>query len=367
MTDLTTQARAQTPIARFKEQLNSFVDGGEVPLPSNVPAEAFRNAALVAATDNPKVLGCDRASVFSALRTLAAAGLVPDGREAALVPFRTKMPDGSYGDKCQAMPMVFGLVKMVRRSGQVTDIRAHIVYQNEVDQERFVYKTGDEEVLTHDPILFGERGDPVGVYAIATLRDGQKVREFMSANDVDKVRRAGSSQKIFEKGKRPTTSDAPLGIWLEWSEEMWKKSVIRRLCKRLDMSSEDMRRVMVDQDDITAMRDVTPEPAANGFAARATAAREGADAAPSEVSQSADADDGAAPPPEDEEGIVVGRFRFSEVELNSEPTPMDEGWGAGMEAARDGVKLEDCPEDDRIVALGWAGGWLEEQKQEGGS
>lgn len=257
-------------IVEFKKNLSALIDRKELPLPSNVSPEAFRNAALVAVQDNPKILGCDQNSVFKSVRTLAAAGLVPDGREAALVPFKTK--DGQkWVEKCQAMPMVFGLIKMVRRSGEVSDIRAHIVYQNEVNGGYFSYIVGDEERLEHQPILFGDRGQPVACYAIAKLKDGGIVREFMSAEEVDTVRRSSAAQKIYAKGQRPKTSDEPIGIWKDWWTEMWKKTVIRRLCKRLDMSSEDMRRVMIEQDTVP-MKDVTPAPAAGGFADRANAA-----------------------------------------------------------------------------------------------
>jgi len=324
------------PLVAFKRDIGTLIERKELALPSNVKPEAFRNAAVVAVQDNPKILNCDRESVFKSIRTLAAAGLVPDGREAALVPFRTK-----DGEKCQAMPMVFGLIKMVRRSGTVKDIRAHIVYQREVDEGRFTYVVGDDERLEHNPILFGERGEPVGAYAIATLTDGSKVREFMSAADIDKVRRAGASQKIYERGQRPRASDTPLGIWLEWLEEMWKKTVIRRLCKRLDMSSEDVRRVMTDED-TAPIRDVTPkEPESMGFAARAAAARRGED--PQDVQ------------PEDDAGDIEDA---ETIDSHPEPDPNAMEYAEGETARRDGTEFSDCPYDAGSEnELNWRAGW----------
>ena len=256
------------PIVEFKKNIGDLIERKELALPSNVSPDAFKNAAIVAVQDNPKILGCEKGSVFKSIRTLAAAGLVPDGREAALVPFKAKQ-DGAWIEKCQAMPMVFGLVKMVRRSGQVRDIRAHIVYQGEVDQGLFEYVVGNEESLTHKPILFGERGAAVAAYAIAILTDGNIVREFMSADDIDTVRRSSSAQKIYAKGKKPEPSDEPIGIWKDWGPEMWKKTVIRRLCKRLDMSSEDMRKVL--KEDVPEIKDITP--AKPGFSDITNAAR----------------------------------------------------------------------------------------------
>src|SRR5690606_22468021 len=118
------------------------------------------------------------------------------------------------------------------------------------------YVVGDEERLEHSPILFGDRGDPVAAYAIAKLRDGTTVREFMSADEIDKVRRSGASQLIFEKGQKPKVSDTPRGIWADWTGEMWKKTVIRRLIKRLPVSADDVRRMMLDDEQHT-LRDIT--------------------------------------------------------------------------------------------------------------
>ena len=339
-------------LVQFKQDLGQLIDKRELALPSNVSVEAFRNAAVVAAQDNPKVLDCDRESIFKSIRTLAAAGLVPDGREAALVPFFTK----DEGRKCQAMPMVFGLIKMVRRSGEVSDIRAHIVYQKEVDQGLFEYVIGDHESLTHKPILFGDRGEPVAAYAIATLKDGNIVREFMSAEEIDKVRRSGSSQRVRKNGKS-VVSDVPIGIWKDWASEMWRKSAIRRLSKRLDMSSEDMRRMMVEQD-FDHMRDVTPPaPEKGGFIAKAEAARPPKEEPPAEP-ESPPKTDQAEPEPmvTDEDGTLVP-LRGVNIEMADRKS---EDFEEGKKAFAAGVNWPECPHGENIhKATDWMAGWRE--------
>ena len=337
------------PMVIFKQTLTELIVTGEFALPSNVKPDAFKNAAVVAAQDNPKIMLCDQSSVFKSLRTLAAAGLVPDGREAALVPFKTKVGN-DWIDKCQAMPMVFGLIKMVRRSGEVSDIRAHIVYQNEVDQGRFEYVVGDEESLRHEPILFGEKGAPVAVYAIAKLKDGGIVREFLTAQEVETIRRSSSAQKVFVKGARPEVSKEPIGIWKDWWAEMWKKSAIRRICKRLDMSSEDMRRLMVDED--TESKDITP-------------------AGPSAMQRKIAAGLAAKAEAEADMGNPTSNIEDAE-ELPDEPTadhwtvdfdtseafPGDDDWDEGMKAFSASMKRSMCPhEDDPKAAANWLGGY----------
>lgn len=332
-------------LVTFKQNLRNLTEKKELALPSNVKPEAFQNAAIVAVQDNPQILDCSQESVFKSIRTLAAAGLVPDGREAALVPFFAK-----GGKVCQAMPMVFGLVKMVRRSGEVTDIRAHIVYQKEFDAGRFNYVAGDEEILTHEPILFGDRGKPIACYAVACLKDGNFVREIMSAEDIDKVRRSGASQRVG-KGQERRVSDTPVGIWKDWWEEMWRKTVIRRLCKRLDMSSEDMRRVMVEPD-FEHMRDVSP-PEPGKFAEKAKAARGDTDA-PEEHSADPEVNDDVL-----DGEIVEEGFSIDDLDL-SEAFPGSDEFTEGAKAFTAGMKIEMCPhKDDRKKATDWCGGWTQ--------
>ncbi|GLO70303.1 hypothetical protein MACH17_18200 [Phaeobacter inhibens] len=339
----------QHPVVAFKRNLETVIERKELALPSNVKTEAFKNAAIVAVQDNPQILQCDQQSVFKSIRTLAAAGLVPDGREAALVPFNTRV-DGHFVKKCQAMPMVFGLVKMARRSGDVADIRAHIVYQNEVDKGHFKYIVGDEEKLEHDPILFGDKGEPVGAYAIARLKDGSLIREFMDATEIDRIRRSGASQR--SKGK---VSDTPVGIWRDHAGEMWKKTVIRRLCKRLDLSAEDMRRMMVDQDELTAIKDVTPSEGERPNLAQRLAQKN------SEREQSLDgeilpAEEDAAPVEQEQQedgGTTERTFEHDE----------------GATAFTQGKTASDCPHEDDPQRTNWMAGWNEAYnaaEQEGG-
>lgn len=333
-----TETQDRSPLITFKDNFRRLIEAKELALPSTVSEDAFRNAAIIAVQDNPALLLADQQSLFKSIRRAAASGLVPDGREGALVTFKTKDKDTNrFVDKVQFMPMVFGLIKMARRSGTVADIRAHIVYQNEFDAGQFTYVIGDNESLMHQPILFGDRGAPIAAYAIAKLTDGTVVREFMSSDDIDVVRRAGSSQKIYRKGEAPVTSSEPLGIWKDWASEMWKKTVIRRMTKRLDLSSEDIRHIQED-DDFASLRDVTPEPVKVGaFAAKAIAARQ-ATIEPEDVSQ----DDG----------------HWTDAISTEDGAPGSPEFDAGAQAYADGEDRTTCPHKDHAgKAADWLAAW----------
>ena len=149
----------------------------------------------------------------------AQDGLLPDGREGALVVYRTKAREGGWIEKVQWMPMIAGILKKVRNSGELKSIRAHVVHEN----DKFRVVLGDDEKLEHDPNYF-DPGKPVGVYAIAETKEEGIYREFMSFADVERVRGASRAKDS--------------GPWVQWWGEMAKKTVLRRLAKRLPTSSD---------------------------------------------------------------------------------------------------------------------------------
>ena len=331
----TTQSRAVAPIVQFKHDLARLKEAGELDmLPANVSFEAFRNAAVVAMTDNPAINQCSKESLFKSIRKLAAAGLVPDGREAAIVP---------YKGQAQAMPMVYGLIKVARNSGEISSIWAEVVRGEEAFRISMI---NGERRFEHDYDPLHRSGEVKGAYAVAKLKDGTIEVEAMGRDDIEKRRRASANQK----------EPNPTGIWAQWYDEMAKKTVIRALVKRLPVSSEDMRRVMVEEDE-PVLRDVTPEKP--DYDNRKTLAqRIMADtdkpSAPPESSQDGDVHDGEVLPPQDDDTAptdapdVSGAF------------PGSPEWDEGVEAFKAGKNVGHCPYDlaaEKEKATDWLGGW----------
>ncbi|WP_220747287.1 MULTISPECIES: RecT family recombinase [Jannaschia] len=302
-------------------------------LPSNVSFDAFRNAAIVAVTDNPRILSCKPESIFKALRRLAAAGLVPDGQEAAIVP---------YGSDATALPMVRGLIKTARNSGEVVSLWSEVVYETETFTLRV---DAGERVFDHDMDPFKREGNIVGAYAVAKLKDGTIEMEPMGRDEIEKRRRASANQRSAD----------PTGVWKDWYPEMCRKTVIRALCKRLPVSSEDLRRVMIEHDEATfEPRDVTPQSeAVAGFAARARAAKEEAMAAK-------DPDEIVSPSDDLPSRDVNDDVSLLTPEEIGAAAPMDDGWNEGIEAFKAGTPEQECPfdlSDDREQAAAWTAGW----------
>src|SRR5579875_792049 len=164
-------------------------------LPAHVTADKFMRVILTAISQNPKLYRADRRSLLTSCIRAAQDGLLPDGREAALVLYRSKervIDEKSgreverYVDKVQYMPMVAGVLKKVRNSGELLSITANVVYEH--DQFRYWIDDAGEHV-THEPnVLAEDRGRFRAVYAIAKTKDGGVYTEIMSRGQVEQVR-----------------------------------------------------------------------------------------------------------------------------------------------------------------------------------
>jgi len=225
---------AERPADRIKARLDSAEMRAQLRavLPQHVSIERFCRVALMALSSNDMLSKCEPRSFLIACRDAAADGLLPDGREGAIVPYR----DNRTGNiDAQWQPMVWGLVKMVRQSGELLDIGAEII--RDTDKfERWVDESGPHFRHTPDILV---QGRPIGVYAFARTKDGGFYIEVLSWADVEKFR---------------ALSKAKTGPWQTWGDEMAKVRAIKRLCKRLPMSTDASDALARDDErDVQAM------------------------------------------------------------------------------------------------------------------
>jgi phage RecT family recombinase len=198
---------AKHPLAQFRDRLEARREMLKQVCPPDVSVDALIRATLAAATLNPDLLVLNQSSLLNALLKCARDGLLPDGVEAAIVPFKQQ---ASY------IPMYQGLLRRFRRSGQFKWIKADLVRKGE-EFTHYVDENGEH--FRHTP---GADFDaPVEkVYALATTKDGGIFITVMTIQEVNKI-------KAMSKASR---DDAP---WKLWESEMQKKTALRRLCKLL--------------------------------------------------------------------------------------------------------------------------------------
>ena len=158
------------------------------------------------------IINADPASLLTALVKCAQDGLLPDGREAALV---------KRGDAVSYMPMVGGVRKIAAEHGWT--LRSHAVYA----ADEFEYTT-EPANIHHREVFTADRGEIVAAYATARHTDGRRENLVMGIADIAK-RRAQA------------TTDA---VWAKWPAEMSAKTVERALGRKLPLAEGDRLRML---------------------------------------------------------------------------------------------------------------------------
>lgn len=234
----TGQSQVRISDLKPKEQIAYLLKqkAGEIAkmLPKHLNAERLMKVAQIAATTTPALAKCDVASLVGAIGQCAQMGLEPNTvlGHAYLVPFNTKRKDGNGNERWVNSVQVIigykGLIDLARRSGQIVSIAAHEVCAN----DRFELVYGLDEKLNHTPAL-GERGEIIGFYSVAKLKDGGHCFEFMSLYQVQEIRDASQGYQQAVKYKKEAGHP-----WGAHFTEMGRKTVIRRLAKYLPLSIE---------------------------------------------------------------------------------------------------------------------------------
>jgi recombination protein RecT len=206
MTDTSTAVATKPPIIVLRERLESRKPELAAAL-TDISPDQFIRALVTSAQINPELQACSWQSLWLACMRACRDQLLPDGREGAIVPFKST---------ATWIPMYQGLLKRFRQSGQFKWITAGIVrtgerFEHYIDEagEHFLHVPGD---------LFDAPMEKI--YAMATTKDGGFFVTVMPLAEANKI-------KAMSRASR---EDAP---WKMWPEEMYKKTALRRLSKLL--------------------------------------------------------------------------------------------------------------------------------------
>lgn len=197
-------------------------------LPSVITPERFTRMVLSALSSTPKLAECSPQSFLAAMMTAAQLGVEPNTAlgQAYLLPYC------NHGQmECQFQLGYKGLIDLAYRSGEVSVIQAHTVYENDV----FEYELGMDPKLRHVPAK-ADRGEAVAYYAMFKTKDGGYGFEVMSVDDVQ--RHAQRYSKSYGSGSSP---------WRSNFDEMAKKTVLKRALKYAPLKSDFVRGVAQDE------------------------------------------------------------------------------------------------------------------------
>ncbi len=180
-----------------------------------MPMDRFEQIVIQSIYRNPDIQKASLASLLDAVRVSATLKLEPTGilGEGYLI---------RYGNDAQFEAGYRGLMKLARRSGQVSAVDSQIVYVN----DDFAIQQGSEPRIDHRPLLDGDRGAFRGAYAYARLSTGELITEWMRDADIQAVRKSS---------RNGTGTSSP---WVNHFGEMARKTVLKRLMKRLPLGTD---------------------------------------------------------------------------------------------------------------------------------
>jgi recombination protein RecT len=205
----------------------------------------------VAAANNPGVF-------LASLLDAARLGLEPGTETYYLTPRKVK-------GRLEILGIVGyqGYIELMYRAGAVSSVvvkavRANDEYEfsaGQLDMQHPPRWLGPQEVPYHKHPAFARdavRGDLIGVYAYARMKDGavSQVVE-LDADDIARIRKVNPA------------SNSEYSPWVNWEESMWLKSAARQLRKWVPTSAEYIReqaRAMAEAKRVTEERDLPPAP-----------------------------------------------------------------------------------------------------------
>lgn len=195
-------------------------------LPSVITPERFTRMVFTALSSNPKLQQCTPQSFLGAMMQSAQLGLEPNTPvgQAYLIPYKNK---GVL--ECQFQLGYKGLIDLAYRSGEIKDIQAHEVHEN----DEFEYELGLDPKLKHIPAV-KDRGPATMYYAVFHLANGGYGFEVMSKEDVYNF--AAKKSKAFQFGPWQTDFDA-----------MAKKTVLKQALKYAPIKTEFVKQVQTDE------------------------------------------------------------------------------------------------------------------------
>ena len=206
----------------FSGQLSTALAEVKDALPKDLNVARFVNNAVAVMNENSQLQDFAKkngtAQIKAGLVKGAYLGLDFMNKEAYLVP---------YGSQLNFMKSYTGAVKLCKKYSirPIKDIYAKLVREGD---EYGVEIINNEPKITFKPKPFNN-GKIQGAFAVACFTDGGIQYEEMSLEQLEKVRNCS---------KMKTGA-----VWTQWTDQMYLKSVLHRLCKRIEIDFDNIEQL----------------------------------------------------------------------------------------------------------------------------
>lgn len=196
---------------------------GTISFPSNYNyANALKSAQLILAetvdrNKKPVLQSCSKTSICNALLDMTLQGLSPAKKQCYFVAFNGKL---------QLMKSYLGNIAATKRLKGVKDVFANVIYEGDNFEYKLNLETGLIEIVKHEQKFENIGKKILGAYAVVVRENAPNYVEVMNMEQIKNAWNMGNA-----KGKS--------GAHQNFGEEMAKKTVINRACKRFVNTSDD--------------------------------------------------------------------------------------------------------------------------------
>ena len=205
------------------KRVQQFISTGELHLPANYSPENAMKAAWLILQETvdkdkkPALQVCTRESVYNALLDMAVQGLNPNKKQGYFI---------VYGRKLLFQRSYFGTMAVCKQVADAKDVYAQVVWEG--DEFEYGIQGSRKYVILHKQRLENVGKNIVAAYCTIEFNDGTTHTDIMTWAQI---------QKAWSKSKMNPEKDG--STHKEFPEEMARRSVINRTCKKYINSSND--------------------------------------------------------------------------------------------------------------------------------
>lgn len=214
----------------FSYALTTQLDGMGDALPKDFNKARFVTNAIALLNDNSDIAKFGKQQILMGLAKGATLGLDFFAKEAYLVP---------YDGKLRYQTSYTGSVKLAKKYSlrPIKDIYAKVVREGDEFEE--VVLNG-EQSINFKPVPFNNK-PIVGAFAVCLFKDGGVQYDTMSLTDLENTRKHSKASNSL--------------AWRDYTAEMYKKTVLKRLCKHIEIDFENVEQLRVYDEDTAIEKD----------------------------------------------------------------------------------------------------------------
>lgn len=227
----------------FSIAITEKLTGIEEALPKDFNKARFAQNAVALINDNPALQKYSQSQLLAGLMKGAVLGLDFYNKECYLIP---------YGEQLNYQTDYKGSTKLVKKYSirPVKDVYAEIVHEGDEFEMCIVE---NERKVNFKPIPFNNK-PIIGAFAVCRFEDGDVITEMMSLEELENTRKHSKASNSM--------------AWKDFTTEMYRKTVIRRLCKKIEIDFENPTQRQYFEEDTDIETDVR-EAVKNEIAANA--------------------------------------------------------------------------------------------------